>query len=309
MSHPLAEIFRHAFRPLEPVTTEEQPVLPALDDIAAVLFDVYGTLFISASGEVGTTKEAAVETALSGALAALGIDARGPLAQGVDLYVSTIEAQHAEMRQQGVDFPEIQVAEIWGVVLTELARRGTITASACEGVDLQRLAVEYEARANPCWPMPHLRQCLRDLTRRGILLGIVSNAQFYTPLLFEALLDAPTESWGFHSDLLFFSYQHGHAKPGAVLYRRAVERLSALGVEPSSVLYVGNDMLNDILPAAQVGFRTALFAGDARSLRRRQGDPRVAGLSPDVVLTDLAEVLECIISRTALDAPSLEDDI
>jgi putative hydrolase of the HAD superfamily len=60
------------------------------------------------------------------------------------------------------------------------------------------------------------------------------------------------------------------------------------------VLYVGNDMLHDVLPAAAMGFRTALFAGDRRSLRRREGDARVASVTPDVVVLQLRDLLSCV---------------
>ena len=53
-------------------------------------------------------------------------------------------------------------------------------------------------------------------------------------------------------------------------------------------------MLNDIMPAQQLGMRTALFAGDARSLRLRLEDPRVEGVRPDVVLTELIHLSECV---------------
>ena len=49
-------------------------------------------------------------------------------------------------------------------------------------------------------------------------------------------------------------------------------------------------MLNDILPATKCGFRTALFAGDARSLRLRDQDSRVADITPDIIATDLAQL-------------------
>ena len=50
-------------------------------------------------------------------------------------------------------------------------------------------------------------------------------------------------------------------------------------------------MLNDIYPAKQLGFQTALFAGDARSLRLRADDPRCRNLSADLVLTDLEQLI------------------
>jgi len=53
-------------------------------------------------------------------------------------------------------------------------------------------------------------------------------------------------------------------------------------------------MLNDIYPANAIGFQTALFAGDQRSLRLRTDDPRCVNLKPDLVLTDLAQLLKYI---------------
>jgi putative hydrolase of the HAD superfamily len=50
-------------------------------------------------------------------------------------------------------------------------------------------------------------------------------------------------------------------------------------------------MLNDIFAASRAGFRTALFAGDRRSLRLRDGDSRVAGVSPDRVIRELKDVI------------------
>ena len=53
-------------------------------------------------------------------------------------------------------------------------------------------------------------------------------------------------------------------------------------------------MLNDIFPAQKVGFKTALFAGDQRSLRLRADDPRCRELTPDLVVTDLGQLIGLI---------------
>jgi putative hydrolase of the HAD superfamily len=60
------------------------------------------------------------------------------------------------------------------------------------------------------------------------------------------------------------------------------------------VLFIGNDMLKDIYASSQVGFKTALFAGDKRSLRLRDDDERTAGLKPDYVITELSQILEIV---------------
>jgi putative hydrolase of the HAD superfamily len=291
------DIFRQNSRPLEPVPTGESPVLAKLRGVRAVLFDLYGTLLISGSGEVGTSPQAACQRALVEALAAVGIDPARLAGGEAETVFQVIRDFHAEGRAAGVEYPEVQVVEVWRRVLAELARRGLIDATWGPGVevDLERLAVEYEARANPVWPMPGAESCLPDLHSRGFLLGIISNAQFYTPELLPAFLGGQSEAWGPDPGLEFYSYQHGVAKPGQGLFRLAAEELGRRGIEPGGAVCVGNDMLNDVLPARQVGFRTALFAGDARSLRRRGDDPRVEGVWPDLVLTTLADLGECIM--------------
>lgn len=289
----LVDIFRRHARPLEPIATGASPQLPRIEGVRAVMFDVYGTLLISASGEVGTVR-AASEDALSEALAAAGVRLAAPVAEGAELLFSTIRARHGELRSQGIEYPEVDICGMWQRVLDELVRRGLVEAAVLESCDPRRLAIEYEARANPCWPMPRLEACLERIAAAGMMTGIVSNAQFYTPLLFPALTGKTLPEWGFDPGLLFYSYEQGYGKPGMELYRRAAAALKDRGVEPAEVIYVGNDMLNDVMPAATVGFRTALFAGDRRSLRLREEDPRVEGISPDSVLTDLGQLVDCL---------------
>ena len=297
MHNPYVDIFRKKSRPLEPIDTDVVPVLKKLAGIRAVLFDVYGTLIISASGEVGTvadqsqSRAATPRDAIVGAFRASGITDQLDFEAVERIFFQAIKDSHAHDRAQGIEYPEVDIAAIWATVLGKLVDSPTV--AAC---DLERLAVEYESRVNPCWPMPHLRKCLGDLLLGGQNLGIISNAQFFTPLVLLALMDETLEDLGFRSDLQYYSYKSGFAKPGTGLFELAAGGLDSIGIAPGEVIFVGNDMLNDILPASKVGFSTALFAGDNRSLRRREGDPRVGQTFPNIVLTDLAQLAECVCS-------------
>jgi len=99
---------------------------------------------------------------------------------------------------------------------------------------------------------------------------------------------------GFDPRLQFYSFQTGQAKPGRHLFDLAAKALLARGVHSRNVLYIGNDMLNDVAAACRAGFRTAWFAGDARSLHRRAEDPRVAGTQSDLIVTHMCQLPECI---------------
>jgi putative hydrolase of the HAD superfamily len=173
------------------------------------------------------------------------------------------------------------VEELWAQFL---ARQGKPQDGARE------LALRYELAVNPAYPMPAAAQTLALLQSRGIVLGLISNAQFFTPLLFEAFFRASPESLGFDSGLLIYSFELGEAKPSPSLFAPAKRRLEALGLKPENAVYIGNDMLNDIFAAARAGFKTTLFAGDRRSLRLRQGDPRIEGLMPDRVARGLPDL-------------------
>lgn len=286
------EIIRRQSRPLAPLPAGQSPALRRLDPLDAVLFDVYGTLLVSASGDVGVGDPADRGEALAAALAAVGVSLRGPQDAALNVFLAAIERHHETARQAGLDFPEVDIVAVWGDTWADLAARGWVTGA--EGVDLPALAVEFEVRANPVWPMPGLLPTLAGLRRAGKRLGVISNAQFYTPEAFPALLGRTLAELGFQRDLQFYSFQHGRAKPSRELYQLAAAALQGCGIPTERALVVGNDMRNDVGPAARLGFRTALFAGDARSFRPRAGDPSCAGIVPDLVVTELTDLLHCI---------------
>jgi putative hydrolase of the HAD superfamily len=288
---PIVEIIRRLARPLAPVPTGVVPRLKRLDAIRAVLFDFYGTLFISGSGDISTAASGETGEAFGDAAALCGLVNVPDPAAAVGCLHRRIRQSHEVSRACGIDCPEVQIEAIWREVFVELA------GAAPDEESLRRFAAVYESLANPVWPMPGVRDTLEQLRDAGIVLGIVSNAQFYTTPLFAALLGVSQQRLGFHDTLVHLSYVAGSAKPGRRIFEQAAESLLKIGIQRHETLYVGNDMLNDVAAASAVGFRTALFAGDRRSLRARDGDARVAGVLPDVVMTELPQLLE-LFGRT-----------
>lgn len=274
------ERLRALSRPLEPLPTHIEARGIRLNDIRCILFDVYGTLLISASGDVGTATAENQQQALEAALKSVGIDQTFPVEQ----WPKMIRRHQDTLRADGITFPEIDIVKVWRDLLRQAGVEG-ISDALC-----QRVAVEYEARVNPVWPMPGAWEVVDPLRKEGRLLGIVSNAQFYTPLLFEALGERTLEEMGFEKDLCVWSYQQLEAKPSTRLFRLALDALQQKGIAPECVLYVGNDMRNDIWPAWQLGCKTALFAGDQRSLRLREDDTRCNHIQPDIMLTEWSQL-------------------
>lgn len=289
---PAAEIFHRLCRPLQPEPTGVEAQLTPLEGIRAVLFDIYGTLVISGSGDVGTTGEATRADAFSAAIAACGLPAATCTAdEATTTLFGVIAEHHRRAEKNGIDRPEVNILEVWADVWDAMLDRGWTTA-ARDQVDFARLAVEFEARANPTWPMPAMESCVAALADRSMVLGLVSNAQFFTPELFPAFVDKSLDELGFDPQLRYYSYEHRHAKPSPRMYRLAGQSLADRGIQPAEVVFVGNDVRNDVMPAAAAGFRTVLFAGDARSLRWRQHDPLAAGVVPDAIVTELIQLTD-----------------
>lgn len=293
MTPAFRETIRRFCRPLEPIPTGETPSIEPLTGIRAVLFDVYGTLLVSGIGEVGTEGTDDQSRAFTAALAAVGIDARGAETAGVQTLIETIGRHRQLLMQQGIETPDVDILAVWRDTLETLATDFNWTFEIAN-VDLRQLAIEYECRANPVWPMPCALECLSDIAAAELRLGIISNAQFFTLPILAELLETSLAEIGFEAELEFLSYRGQWAKPGRPMYERAREALAGGGIAAGETLFVGNDLLNDVLPASQVGFRTALFAGDQRSLRWRAGDDRVRDLKPDRVLTSLHQLPACL---------------
>jgi putative hydrolase of the HAD superfamily len=272
-------------RPLAPIATDLKPYGNVSQPVKCILFDVYGTLLIGASGD---TESAVDSERLSSRLFTLleryRIDKTPQqLKQELD---AAVDAAHQISKEMGIEFPEVQIVDIWRQIL----KSENIT-------DLKAFALEYELITNPVYPMPDLMNLLATCRKCQVAMGIISNAQFYTPLMFEYFCDTDLIHLGFHPDLIFFSYQFGMAKPSSHLFAAAIERLRKLNIAPEETLFLGNDMLKDIYPANQAGMQTALFAGDRRSLRLRRNHPLCQHLVPLILVTDLNQIATLLANQ------------
>ena len=271
---------------LAPKPTGMAPHLQIIGKAKALLFDIYGTLLVSGSGDVGTVLEQSKSEAFAKALKAAGVSRPKSdiVSRAQELFFVEIRKRHAFSQKKGIDYPEVDILEVWEAVLGSLSLKSD--KESCV-----RTATTYEVHANPVCLMPGAKATIAELKSTGLQIGIVSNAQFFTETLLEYELGSALPEAGFNPSLCAYSYRAGAAKPSTALFSPVVELLSEVyGIEPSSVVYLGNDMLNDIFTAAAVGCRTCLFAGDLRSLRLRRDHELCAQIKPDAVITELAQL-------------------
>lgn len=269
--------------PMKPLPTALSPNGGLRSQVRCLLCDIYGTLFISGSGDISIArhKEKQIKK-IDKLLSRYHLD-MSPSILIQSLYAS-IRAEHHLAQREGVDHPEVQIDKVWSEIL-----------QFKEASMVRSFAVEFEMTMNPVWPMPGLNSLIHACRERGVHLGIISNAQFYTPYLFVWFLGHDLQTLGFDPRLTFFSYKYGRAKPSRFLFQLAADKLDQLGFSMDQVAYVGNDRRNDIAPAQDVGFQTILFAGDARSLRMRDDDTTCNQVDPDLIITHLDQLTSYLL--------------
>jgi putative hydrolase of the HAD superfamily len=280
--------------PLDPIPTDTPAHIEPLRGIRAVVFDIYGTLFVSGSGDIGLATAENREVPMREALARAGMPLPGDAGlRTVDVFHAAVTDAQRRRAAEGVDYAEVEIRDVWSATLRNLSE-ATGAGWSSTPAQVERLAVDYECRVNPVWPMPGVGALLDALRARGLLLGIVSNAQFFTPLLFDALLGRGLDAFGFDPGARVYSYALRRAKPSPKLYELLISHPRKHAIAPHQVLYVGNDMRNDIWPARATGLNTCLFAGDKRSLRLRQDDPAIRNVTPTLVATHLGQILDAL---------------
>ncbi len=97
---------------------------------------------------------------------------------------------------------------------------------------------------------PETLPVLRELRRRGYKLGVISN--------FDSRIYSVLESLNILSlfDSITISSETGFAKPDPEIFRAAVR---AAGVSAARILYVGDNLSNDVIAGAAAGLHTVLL--------------------------------------------------
>jgi putative hydrolase of the HAD superfamily len=286
---------------LYPAPTLLKPLIKHDPSIRAVLFDVYGTILISASGDID---EFVISTEnLKKSFEHAGIEIHALVTDPVKLLISILESFksaiglfHEAERTEDKPFPEIDILAIWEEILIEHVKNKQLVIP--DPLCIKCFTFVFEVLSNRIYPMPGMSEVITSLSEK-MPLGIISNAQFYTPVILNYFLHktvADSETVPpFDSDLTVFSYQVQRSKPDPFLFEKVKQQIRRkYDIFADEVLFVGNDMYRDVYPASLSGFKTALFAGDTRSLRLRQDHSELKSITPDYILTDLRQLLQII---------------
>ena len=213
-----------------------------------------------------------------------------------DFYHGLISLRHEQAAERGAVFPEIVIEEIWEVIISILKRHGYIPEFS-SGETLRdfsrRVAWFYNYHALGRGFYPGVVDALTILRKKNMIVGLLSNAQFYTPVDMTFFLrDQSRGKYDdihelFDVDLTFFSYEYQVAKPHQLLFRKLFDALYEFQILPEQTVYIGNDLAVDIAPAQNAGMKTALFTGDSKSTFLHD----LAGtVVPDITFSQWAEL-------------------
>ncbi len=289
------------------------PTVPALyrgkseklRDVQVAIFDVYGTLinYWDNSFSDQETKKNELLIALRKTADRFNftptLDKIDPSKRAEDtlhdFYNGLIVMKHEQSIGEGKSFPEVKIEEIWNIILSILIRNGYDLESNTIGsrTEFSRIiAYYYNFYSLKRGFFDGVVPTLKALKAQNIKLGILSNAQFYTPIDLSLFIRDQDEELVdymelFEPDLIFFSYENGVAKPNKMLYEKLFDALYEVNVLPSETVFIGNDLAADIQATQEIGMKTALFTGNRGSTFMHDLDGKVF---PDIVFTSYEEL-------------------
>lgn len=239
-----------------------------MGQIAAVLFDLGDTLVDLGEGRgdyearlVG--RSAQVYDALAGLGAAVG--QRQDFAQAL-AHESEALYQTAIAEQRGID--------IYDVLRRFLPQMGVPAVEAW----VQAAATAFYARSEGGTGLRvGARETLADLQARGYRLGVISNTLQPGPIMDRSLTGRGLLDF---FGVRIYSSEVRVAKPHPAIFRAA---LSALGLPPAQVVYVGDRLRTDVAGAQGVGMKAILI----EVAHRAESAPDIA---PDARIRELPEL-------------------
>ncbi|WES62999.1 HAD family hydrolase [Microbacter sp. GSS18] len=127
---------------------------------------------------------------------------------------------------------------------------------------------------------PDAVDCVRAVAAHGLRVGMAGNQ--------PAGVDVQLRAAGIEADFIASSAAWGVAKPSAAFFQRTT---AAAGLDAAEILYVGDRLDNDVLPARAAGLRTAfLRRGPWGHIHARRPDVAAADIRLDS-LEDLTRAL------------------
>jgi putative hydrolase of the HAD superfamily len=186
-----------------------------------------------------------------------------------------------EQRAACVDrYPEFDAIGIFREIIAQHSTDFTRALPAEKLEQLPRLLAETHRAASRfrLQAYPGVEETIRQLHTK-YHLAIISDGQtaYAGPELNAVGLSG-------YFDPIIISGDFGYRKPDERLFTAA---LTAMKMDPSEVLFVGNDMYRDVYGAQRLGMKTVFF-------KSNQGTQEKEGVKPDYIIYNFPELLNAI---------------
>ena len=200
----------------------------------------------------------------------------------------------------GEKHPDVQVERVWDDIVKKLQQKEYAFDAGTYGSlndYSKKIAYFYHASIQGAGAYPGAVDALRLVATR-YPAGASDRRQCFTPGELRRCLRL--QDPGFELDatipstLRIISSDKKARKPSDTLFKAAAQAVAGKGIVPGEVLHVGSSLTRDIAPAKKAGFRTALYAGDRNSLSATPEQMKDPATRPDVLLTELPQILEVI---------------
>jgi len=196
---------------------------------------------------------------------------------------------------------EVASEKIWDDIVKKLQQKEYTFDAVTYGPlpeYVKKIAYFFHASIQGAGPYPGAADTVRMVAEAGRVQGLLADGQCFTPGQIQLCLRKDDPAFDvnatFPPALRILSAEKKLRKPADAIFKAAVQALADRGLRPSDAIHVGSSLTRDIAPAKKHGFRTALFAGDKNSLAATPDQLKDTASRPDVMLTELPQLLEVI---------------
>ena len=274
--------------------------------VRAVLWNIYGTLIAIPGGELAFEHPQAfvMDATLDKLIKEFKMwnsMSRKPGAPAMHLkesYTKTLTTLRMA-GSGGEKFPEVAVERAWEDVIKKL-RDYTFDVPTYGSLNefSKKIAYFFHASIQGVGAYPGAAETLCMLAEGGRPQGLLADGQCFTVGQLQKCLKQQEPEFDvnavFPPALRFVSAEKKARKPSETIFKAAAQALAAKGISPEQTLHVGSHLTRDIAPAKKHGFRTALFAGDKASLNATPDQLKDPAYRPDVMITELPQILDVI---------------
>ncbi len=294
--------------PPKAVPIRARPHLVRLPGVRAVLWNVYGTLLAIPNGELlyEHPQPFIMNNALDKTIQEFKMWASMSRKPGQPSDYMLSQYRQLLTEQSSVPggterHPDVQAERIWEAILKRLMQKDyKFDAGQLGSMNefSRKVAYFFHASLQGTACYDGAAGALKHVREAGLEQGLLADGQCFTTVQLQRGLAAQDDEVRLE-DLLsdglsVLSSELRGKKPSERLFRRAVELLQEKGISPGETLHVGSRIQQDLMPAKRLGMHTALFAGDKTSLQATPEQLKETASRPDVLMTELSQIVEVV---------------